>query len=238
MEVVRINRIPHAKSSHFKFITHGRAENVQHFLPRLRSVRSRFQPDFGGVKCKLSSIWWRMSTINKSFTVSMLCQTGILLWFFRQHLHTHTQIWINLRSKGLPKNKATHDLNNFKNHTLKWGTSAFFIASLKPRYRDSCVQLSQVFFKRRHNSYGGHYTMLLWRPGQLKGSEWSADFGTLGIRYGTNQANCKKLDSSGGGLCYLKRNKKRCLTIWQKTRVCLRKNTNKCNMNNYLYIFF
>lgn len=196
--------------------------------------------DFGGVKCKLSSIWWRMSTINKSFTVSMLCQTGILLWFFRQHLHTHTQIWINLRSKGLPKNKATHDLNNFKNHTLKWGTSAFFIASLKPRYRDSCVQLSQVFFKRRHNSYGGHYTMLLWKPGQLKGSEWSADFGTLGIRYGTNQANCKKLDSSGGGggLCYLKRNKKRCLTIWQKTRVCLRKNTNKCNMNNYLYIFF
>lgn len=129
----------------------------------------------------------------------MLCQTGILLWFFRQHLHTHTQIWINLRSKGLPKNKATHDLNNFKNHTLKWGTSAFFIASLKPRYRDSCVQLSQVFFKRRHNSYGGHYTMLLWKPGQLKGSEWSADFGTLGIRYGTNQANCKKLDSSGGG---------------------------------------
>ena len=42
----------------------------------------------------------------------------------------------------------------------------------------------------------------------------------------------------GGGLCYLKRNKKRCLTIWQKTRVCLRKNTNKCNMNNYLYIFY
>lgn len=167
--------------------------------------------DFGGVKCKLSSIWWRMSTINKSFTVSMLCQTGILLWFFRQHLHTHTQIWINLRSKGLPKNKATHDLNNFKNHTLKWGTSAFFIASLKPRYRDSCVQLSQVFFKRRHNSYGGHYTMLLWKPGQLKGSEWSADFGTLGIRYGTNQANCKKLDSSGGGGTLLSQKKQKAL---------------------------
>ena len=167
--------------------------------------------DFGGVKCKLSRIWWRMSTINISFTVSMLCQTGILPWFFRQHLHT--QIWINLRSKGLPKNKATHDLNNFKNHTLKWGTSAFFIASLKPRYRESCVQLSQVFFKRRHNAYGGYYTMLHWKIGQLKGSKWSADFGTLGME---PTSQIVRSLTHRGVLCCLKRNKKRCLTIWQK----------------------